>query len=68
SKQGTWFDPGLGACGYVDSPSDLIIAIASSQFGAGGNCNRVTEITGCSYGIWVCHGPPLGSAVVYPPQ
>jgi hypothetical protein len=32
---------GLGACGDVDSALDPIVAIASSRFGTGGNCDQV---------------------------
>jgi hypothetical protein len=39
--QGTWFDVGLGACGYYNENSDSIVAISHDIYGSGGNCNQV---------------------------
>jgi Lytic transglycolase len=42
SGQGTFFSPGLGACGITNSDSDLIVAIGESLFDSGnpGNPNN----------------------------
>ncbi|RDB24397.1 hypothetical protein Hypma_008373 [Hypsizygus marmoreus] len=44
--RGTWFNVGLGNCGYIDKDSDPIVAIAKSRYDAanGGNCNQWVEI------------------------
>ena len=39
--QGTWYEVGLGACGYTDSDSDYVVAISHDIYGSGGNCNQV---------------------------
>jgi len=49
--KGTWFYPGLGACGDVDSALDPIVAIASSRFGTGGNCDQWIKITNTDNGM-----------------
>ncbi|KAH8114436.1 RlpA-like double-psi beta-barrel-protein domain-containing protein-containing protein [Phellopilus nigrolimitatus] len=38
--RGTWYDPGLGNCGYTDSSSDPVVAIGIGRYGDGGNCNQ----------------------------
>ncbi|EMD40119.1 expansin-like protein [Gelatoporia subvermispora B] len=43
--RGTWFDVGLGACGYNNVNSDKIIAISSDIYGSGGNCNQYIHVT-----------------------
>ncbi|KAI0771912.1 RlpA-like double-psi beta-barrel-protein domain-containing protein-containing protein [Trametes elegans] len=43
--RGTFFNVGLGACGRVNVDSDHIVAISSSIFGDGGNCEQYMEIT-----------------------
>ncbi|KLO11476.1 hypothetical protein SCHPADRAFT_470227 [Schizopora paradoxa] len=43
--RGTWFNPGLGACGETNSDSDPVLAIGSSRFGSGGNCFQWVKIT-----------------------
>ncbi|KAI1793057.1 hypothetical protein LXA43DRAFT_1092972 [Ganoderma leucocontextum] len=42
SGRGTFFEVGLGACGKVNKDSDHwhIVAISSSIFGSGGNCDQ----------------------------
>ncbi|KAG9217804.1 hypothetical protein CCMSSC00406_0005174 [Pleurotus cornucopiae] len=36
----TFFAPGLGACGAVSQPTDLIVALSPAQFAGGANCFR----------------------------
>ncbi|CAG8614390.1 6656_t:CDS:2, partial [Paraglomus occultum] len=40
SGQGTFFTPGLGACGGYNSADDLICAMNKPQFDDGGNPNN----------------------------
>ncbi|KAI0370227.1 hypothetical protein BV20DRAFT_966852 [Pilatotrama ljubarskyi] len=44
SGRGTFFNVGLGACGKHNVNSDHIVAISSSIFGSGGNCEQFMEI------------------------
>ncbi|CCM05816.1 uncharacterized protein FIBRA_08050 [Fibroporia radiculosa] len=39
----TWYDTGLGACGYTDSNSDPVVAISHLIYGSGGNCNQASS-------------------------
>jgi len=50
SGRGTWFDVGLGACGYYNVNSDPIVAISSGIYGSGGNCNQWMTITNTKNG------------------
>lgn len=45
--QGTWYEPGLGNCGYTDSASDSVVAIGKGLYDENnaGNCNQVCEYT-----------------------
>lgn len=43
--RGTWFEVGLGACGFVDQDNDWIVAISHEIWGTGGNCNQYVTIT-----------------------
>ncbi|KAI0081549.1 hypothetical protein K474DRAFT_1656335 [Panus rudis PR-1116 ss-1] len=43
--RGTWFNVGLGACGNTDHDSQPVVAISSSIYGNGGNCNQWLKIT-----------------------
>jgi len=43
--QGTWFEVGLGACGYENVNSDKIVALSVERYGDGGNCNQYVKIT-----------------------
>ncbi|THH18143.1 hypothetical protein EW146_g2798 [Bondarzewia mesenterica] len=51
SGQGTFFAPGLGACGIHNSGSDMIVAVSQELFdhfpGAGVNPNKSDELV-CS--------------------
>ncbi|GJE95743.1 plant expansin-like protein [Phanerochaete sordida] len=45
SGDGTWFNPGLGACGFINSGSDFIVAVGHELFDtypgySGGNPNN----------------------------
>ncbi|KAI0713107.1 RlpA-like double-psi beta-barrel-protein domain-containing protein-containing protein [Cerioporus squamosus] len=44
SGRGTFFNVGLGACGKFNVDSDHIVAIPSSRFNGGGNCEQFVEI------------------------
>jgi len=48
--QGTWFYPGLGACGYTDGNDDPIVAISADIYGSGGNCDQWIYITNTDNG------------------
>ncbi|KAH9853708.1 RlpA-like double-psi beta-barrel-protein domain-containing protein-containing protein [Lenzites betulinus] len=50
SGRGTFFNVGLGACGKHNVDSDHIVAISSSIFGSGGNCEQFMEITNTKNG------------------
>ncbi|KAI0824593.1 RlpA-like double-psi beta-barrel-protein domain-containing protein-containing protein [Trametes gibbosa] len=45
SGRGTFFNVGLGACGKHNVDSDHIVALSSSVFGSGGNCDQFMQIT-----------------------
>ena len=53
ATQGTFFEVGLGACGKVNKDSDHIVAISSSIFGSGGNCDQVCHDALCSVQVRV---------------
>ncbi|KAE9405685.1 riboflavin aldehyde-forming enzyme [Gymnopus androsaceus JB14] len=66
--RGTWFEPGLGNCGKVNSASDPIIAIPKSLYDANGgsNCNQWIHITDTAtghvaYGLTTDSCPSCGS-------
>jgi len=42
---GTYFIPGLGACGRTNSASDLIVAISSAIYDGGAHCFDLVEIS-----------------------
>ncbi|EJC97860.1 uncharacterized protein FOMMEDRAFT_171272 [Fomitiporia mediterranea MF3/22] len=50
--RGTWYYPGLGNCGFTDSASDDVVAIAKTRYDAadGGNCNQWIAITNSANG------------------
>ncbi|OCH90900.1 hypothetical protein OBBRIDRAFT_729817 [Obba rivulosa] len=48
--RGTWFDVGLGACGYTNVNSDKIVAISADIYGDGGNCNQYVQVTNTANG------------------
>ncbi|KLO08985.1 Non-catalytic module family EXPN protein [Schizopora paradoxa] len=43
--RGTFFTPGLGACGQTSTSSDPVVAIGAGRFGSGGNCFQWMKIT-----------------------
>ncbi|KZT09362.1 uncharacterized protein LAESUDRAFT_647059 [Laetiporus sulphureus 93-53] len=49
--RGTYFEVGLGACGYTDVDTDSIIAISHDIYNGGEYCNRYVEIKDDSTGI-----------------
>ena len=40
-SQATWFDVGLGACGYKNKNSDFIVALAQPDWNGKSHCNKV---------------------------
>ncbi|CAI2176192.1 4534_t:CDS:2 [Funneliformis geosporum] len=70
--RGTFFDPGLGACGQHSSGSDLIVALNAPQFGNSKNpnenpmCGKKVTITGPKGTVTCkivdrCPGCPFGA-------
>jgi len=45
SGRGTWYDAGLGACGFTDTDDDPVVALSVGDYGDGENCNRWITIT-----------------------
>ncbi|KAF9650975.1 hypothetical protein BDM02DRAFT_3127312 [Thelephora ganbajun] len=45
SGTATWFNVGLGACGYQNVDSDFIVALAQPDWGQGSHCNQKVQIT-----------------------
>ncbi|KAJ3475002.1 hypothetical protein NLI96_g12121 [Meripilus lineatus] len=50
SGRATWFNPGLGACGFVDGDNSPIVAISHLIYGSGGNCNQWMQVTNTANG------------------
>ncbi|WVQ96621.1 hypothetical protein IAU59_003726 [Kwoniella sp. CBS 9459] len=53
SGQATYFNVGLGACGWNNEDSDYIVAVNSAQYGLngyGGNCGQYLTITNTDNG------------------
>jgi len=48
--RGTWFYPGLGACGFTDGNNDPVVAISSQRWNNGENCNQWILITNTENG------------------
>ncbi|PPQ86326.1 hypothetical protein CVT25_005627 [Psilocybe cyanescens] len=50
--RGTWFYPGLGNCGNVNTSNDLILAIGKGLYdrNGGGNCGQYVEIVNVANG------------------
>ncbi|KAH8104792.1 Non-catalytic module family EXPN protein [Cristinia sonorae] len=48
--KGTWYDAGLGACGYTDSNNDLVVALPVKAYGNGENCNKYLQIKNTASG------------------
>jgi hypothetical protein len=40
----TWYDVGMGACGWTNKPSDFVVAVNKAQYDAGGHCGQRIEI------------------------
>ncbi|KDR82428.1 hypothetical protein GALMADRAFT_58120 [Galerina marginata CBS 339.88] len=49
---GTYFAPGLGACGQWNGDNDLIVALSVDKYGDGSNCGRKIRIY-CKYKLTV---------------
>jgi len=49
SGKGTYYEVGLGACGYTDSDSDYIVAISQNIYNSG-NCNQYMRIENTATG------------------
>jgi len=49
--QATYYEVGLGACGYTDTDSEPVVAISHLIYGSGGNCNQWMQITNKATGI-----------------
>ena len=39
--QATWFEVGLGACGFENTDSDFIVALSEADWAGGSHCNQV---------------------------
>ncbi|KAJ7288143.1 RlpA-like double-psi beta-barrel-protein domain-containing protein-containing protein [Mycena rebaudengoi] len=52
--RGTWFNVGLGNCGYRDVDSSPIVAISKARYDSNGgaNCNQWVRITNTANGKW----------------
>ncbi|KAI0693977.1 RlpA-like double-psi beta-barrel-protein domain-containing protein-containing protein [Cytidiella melzeri] len=46
----TWFDTGLGACGWTNVNSDKVIALASDIYDGGAHCGKKIKITNTETG------------------
>lgn len=44
-SQGTWYDTGLGACGWNNVNSDAVIALSPSVYSGGSHCGQVRDLT-----------------------
>ncbi|PWN27981.1 barwin-like endoglucanase [Jaminaea rosea] len=40
SGKATFFEPGLGACGWQSGANDMIAALATSSYAGGSNCGK----------------------------
>ncbi|CCL99828.1 uncharacterized protein FIBRA_01852 [Fibroporia radiculosa] len=49
--RGTYYQTGLGACGYTDNNSDPIVAVSHLIYGDGGYCNQWVQITNTANGV-----------------
>ncbi|KAI2624795.1 RlpA-like double-psi beta-barrel-protein domain-containing protein-containing protein [Xylaria nigripes] len=41
----TYYTPGLGACGWVNSEADAVVALNTADYAGGANCGRWITIT-----------------------
>ncbi|KIY45573.1 hypothetical protein FISHEDRAFT_49082 [Fistulina hepatica ATCC 64428] len=50
--RGTWYEVGLGNCGYTDTDADYVVAIAKARYddNDGANCNQWIEIVNTDNG------------------
>ncbi|KAI0044265.1 hypothetical protein FA95DRAFT_1497387 [Auriscalpium vulgare] len=45
SGRGTYYATGLGACGFNNVDSDLIVALSTADYAGGAHCNQMITIT-----------------------
>ncbi|KAI0338928.1 barwin-like endoglucanase [Trametopsis cervina] len=50
SSRGTWYDTGLGACGWTNVDSDKVIALASDIYNNGAHCGKKIQVTNAATG------------------
>uniref|UniRef100_UPI003467EDEA RlpA-like protein double-psi beta-barrel domain-containing protein n=1 Tax=Phanerochaete carnosa (strain HHB-10118-sp) TaxID=650164 RepID=UPI003467EDEA len=43
--RGTWYDTGLGACGWNNVNSDTVIALSPSVYSGGSHCGQTVTVT-----------------------
>ncbi|EJT98499.1 barwin-like endoglucanase [Dacryopinax primogenitus] len=46
----TWFEVGLGACGYTDTDADYVVALNAPQYTSGDFCNRFLLVSNSDTG------------------
>ncbi|KZT53569.1 hypothetical protein CALCODRAFT_501001 [Calocera cornea HHB12733] len=46
----TWFEVGLGACGYTDTDADYLVALNEPQYTSGDYCNRFLLVENAATG------------------
>lgn len=42
--QGTWYNTGLGACGWTNKDSDKVVALPTAVYGSGSHCGKTVHI------------------------
>ncbi|GFZ50494.1 hypothetical protein JCM24511_08251 [Saitozyma sp. JCM 24511] len=50
SGQATYFEVGLGACGWTNTDSDSIVALNAAQYSGGADCGKSITITNTDNG------------------
>lgn len=48
--RGTWYDTGLGACGWNNVNSDAVIALSPSVYAGGAHCGKTVTVTNVKTG------------------
>ncbi|KAI1261387.1 RlpA-like double-psi beta-barrel-protein domain-containing protein-containing protein [Xylariaceae sp. FL1019] len=67
SGQMTWYDPGLGACGSINSADQAVVALNIADYADGAHCGQWITIQGNgkqTAGMVVHHCPTCGSGGV----
>jgi hypothetical protein len=44
NAQMTYYDVGLGACGWTNQPSDFVVAVNTAQYSSGRHCGQRVQI------------------------